>query len=140
MGAGIIIILVALIFLIIAITKKQKGKTNKDSECINCETLGSDADLFKLQVYYNGGIKITEGETIVTAEELTLTVKGFDIKGKEVYLSPNKITWEKSCQSVKFGYDTGIVNTVNCSIKGNLQKNVWVKYGSRTFSWKIQFQ
>ena len=140
MVATIIVILVAL-FLILSIAKKQKGKINEgDSECIDCKILGSDADLFKLQVYYNGGIKITEGETIVTTEDITLTVKGFDIKGKEVYLSPNKITWEKSCQSVKFGYDTGVVNTVNCSIKGNIQRNVWVKYGSRTFSWKIQFK
>lgn len=140
MATGIIIILAALIFLIIALTKKQKDKTNKENECINCGNLGSDTNLNKLQVYYNGGIKITEKETIVTAEELALTVKGFDINGKEVYLTPNKITWNKSCQCIKFGYDTGIVNTVNCSIQGNLQRNVWVKYGSKTFMWKIKFK
>jgi len=140
MTAVIIIILVAL-FLTIGITKKQKDKKNKeDIELKNSESLGSDTDLNKLQVYYNGGIKITAGETIVTAEELTLTVKGFDIKGKEVYLNPNKITWNHSCQCVKFGNNTGIVNTVNCSIKGKLKRNVWVKYGNRTFSWKIQFK
>ncbi len=142
MIATIIIILAALLVVVYTKNKKSKKGTDEtvEAECENCGTLGSDTDLNKLQVYYNGGVKITEQETIIAEGELALTAKGFDIKGKEVYLKPSKLTWNHSCSCINFGSETGITNTVVCSKKGSTKRNVWIKYESRTFSWKIQFK
>lgn len=134
---AVIIILVG-IALFLIFRKKKKPVVDIETE----EEMGSDADLTRLQVYCCGGIELERGKVIiVTEEETSYEVKGFDIKGKEVLLKSNKITWKASCPCVKFMKETGLANVISCSIKGELRRNVSVKYTNGvTFSWKIKFE
>jgi len=132
-------IIIGLAILFIISRKKKKAKPAGDI-CADCIPLGSDAGLRKLYVYHNG-IKVERNETMITDEKETrFTIKGFDIEENEVELKPDFMTWEKSCQVVKWKNETGLENIVTCSYKGNPERNVWVKYNNFTFGWMIQFK
>jgi len=132
--------ILALIILVIIMAKTFSKKSKPVN--INTEpmTLGSDTELTNLQVYYNGGKKIKNGETITVTGEVSLMARGFDIKGNEVYLKPSKLKWNSSCDVVHFERTTGLTNNVLCSKKGKTERNIWIKYETRVFTWKIKFQ
>lgn len=140
MVAVYIIIAIALLF-IISISKKSKKKPS-GAEDKDSQPEISDKELTTLKVYCCGGLELLRGEnTIVTSEEATYEVKGFNLKGKEVRLNPGKVIWKCSCKVVKFQSEFGLMNIISCSIKGNPKRNVWVKYSNGvTFTWKIQFK
>lgn len=134
---AVIIILIVIAFFLI-FRKKKKPEPIIETE----EEMRSDIDLTRLQVYCCGGVEINRGETIIVIdEESSYEVRGFDIEGKEVLLKSNKVTWKCSCPCVKFMKETGLANVISCSIKGELKRNVSVKYTNGvTFSWRIQFK
>lgn len=140
------IIIIVLILLAAVLFFKFKKKI-KPVEVIDepDEDLGSDEDLANLEVYYCDenacDLELEKRQVITTkTKETCFEVKGFDIKGNEVALKPNNLTWGASCGCVKFGSETGDTNCITCSIRGNLKRNIWVKYKNGvTFTWKIQF-
>lgn len=144
MDGKIILLILGILALILIIKFKRKAKPVEVIDEPE-EELGSDEDLANLKVYYCDekacDLEIEKGQVVITkAKETCFEVRGFDIKGNEVALRPDNLTWGASCGCTKFGSKTGDTNCVTCSIRGKLKRNFWVKYNNGvTFPWKIQF-
>lgn len=138
-----IIVIGLLVLILIAVKLKGKKKPIEEQpidETI-CDGL-SDTELKILKVYCCGGVEIRSGETIlVTNQDGQYEARGFNLKKEKVCLKPKLITWKSNCGCVKFQNETGVTNNIYCSIKGELQRNISVKYlGGVSFNWKIQFK
>ena len=136
MAVILLLIVIVSFFVLINIMNKKKKPV---PEII--PNLTSDEGLTRLQVYCCGREQIEKGQTKVIPDgEIIFNVKGFNNKGEEVRLSPGKVSWHKSCPVVKYISETGLTNIATCSVKGKLQRDVWVKYQNGvTFTWKLQF-
>ena len=145
MDGSIIIIILVLLAAVFFFKFKKKSKLVEIIEEKE-EELGSDEDLAILEVYYCDenacDLKIEKKQIIITkTEETCFEVRGFDLKGNELELRPEKLTWGASCPCTKWGSDTGDSNCITCSIKGDLKRSVWVKYKNGVlFAWKMQFK
>jgi len=141
---AIIAVIIIAILAIYSISNKSKGKQEEGEkpEVTEIKPTVKDKKLTNLKVYCCGGLELKRGQaTIVTNEEATYEVKGFNIKGEELILEPNQVTWGKSCPVVKLRSETGLINIISCSNKGKLNRNVWVRYSNGVgFGWTIQFK
>ena len=141
-------IIIAILVLLAAVLFFRFKKKSKPIEVIDepKEDLVSDEDLAILEVYYCDenacDFKIEKGQVIITkTKETCFEVRGFDLKGNEVALRSERLTWGASCPCVKFGSETGDTNCITCSIKGDSKRSVWVKYKNGvTFAWRMQFK
>ena len=137
----IAVIIIGILVLILLIKMSGGKPEEEDSISIDSEPIISDEELTHLKAYCCGGKEIERGAIEAVKGNVTYEIKGFNIKGEEIKLNPDKISWQCSCQVVKFEHETGIINTISCANKGDYKRNIWVKYKNGvTFSWKIQFK
>lgn len=137
----IAIVILVLIYMVVKSKGKKKPIEEQPIDETACDGL-SDAELKILKVYCCGGVEIRSGETIlVTNQDGEYEVRGFNLKKEKVCLNPKLVIWKSNCGCIKFQNETGLTNNIYCSIKGELQRSISIKYlGGVMFNWKIQFK
>ena len=132
----LLIIAIALFFVFVNITrKKKKPEPKPETETV----LATDEGLTELKVYCCGGEELEQNQIKVVKGEMDFFVKGFNQAGKELTLNPKLITWQCSCPCVKFASANGLANEIYSTIQGDYLRNIWVKYKTKSFKWKMQF-
>ncbi len=134
---GLVILAIALVIVLFKMANKKKPNIINET---TVEEILLQVEPKKLKVFCKscGDTELKSGETIPITGVGCFSVKGYTLKGEEVRLNSNELSWGSSCSCVKFTSTGGIDNCLSCSL-GSL-RNVWVKYSNGiTFSWKIDF-
>jgi len=130
----LLVIAIGLFFVILNALRKRK-KPEPKPETI----LATDEGLTLLKVYCCGGEELEQNQTKVVKGEMDFFVKGFNQAGKELTLKPKLITWQCSCACVKFASATGPTNEIYSTIQGDIVRKIWVRYNTKSFTWRMQF-
>jgi len=137
----ILIVLIIIVVGVLVKMVKKKVKTNIIDETIEEDILLA-VEPKNLKVFCStcGNTEVKSGEVLSIKDSGCFSVKGYTLKGEEVRLNGNQLSWQSSCQVVKFQSVTGTTNCISCTNKTDSKRDVWVKYSNWvTFAWKINF-
>jgi len=116
--------------------KKKPNIINETTE----EEILLQVEPRKLKVFCKscGDTELKSGEIIPITGVGFFSVKGYTLKGEEVRLNSNELSWGSSCSCVKFTSTEGLDNCLSCSLGD--KRDVWIKYSNGiTFGWRIDF-
>ena len=139
-------VILGLIIIVIIATINNFKNYKKENEITEADDYYAvdfltDSSLKMIRVFSNKG-ELRSGEAItVTGDSETFFVRGYDRDGREVDLKAHKLSWSSPCNVVKFATKNGLINVINCSVKGDWARNISVRYqGGVSFSWKMIFK
>ena len=137
----LILIIVSVVLVLIFVKMANKKKPNIINETAVEEILLT-VEPKKLKVFCEtcGNAEVKSGETIPIKGSGCFYVKGYTLKGEEVRLEGDKLSWACSCSCVHFGSVIGKDNCISCTNKTDVNRVIWIKYSNGvTFTWKINF-
>lgn len=139
-----IAIIVVCVLLFIAIQNQKSKKESETIEEIESEdynTVYDDSDLAYLKVFYKHNEVMKYQVIQVYDDYACFDVEGYNLLGYRKVLNPEKMEWSCPCGCVRFESKTGLGNCISCSVKGDYQRNISIKYANGvTFSFKLQFK
>jgi len=132
----LIILAIGIVYFFLKKANKNKPVPVKVDEEVLLE---GEPNSLKVFCETCGNKEISKGEVVPIVGSGCFSVKGYNLKGKEVRLIPSQITWKSGCSCVSFASPTGLNNCISCSL-GNL-RDVSVKClaNARMFGFKIDF-
>ena len=128
---ALVIIGLIIVFLIVKNSKKLTPITEE-------VLLEGEPKTLKVFCGSCGDTELKSGETVPITGVGCFSVKGYTLKGEEVRLNSNELTWSCSCSCVHFVNEHAIENCISCS--NGLVRTIRIKYNNGiSFTFKINF-